>query len=184
MIRDLEGAETGGPTGPRWLLPAGTAACVGAFIVALLTFRPAPIPDVASSSGVMLGPSVIAQVTPAPTRVAGPSLELPQGSFSAVTRLNLSGITGLVPASAAEAGVQLRYRLQDGRSLLLTRSRDALTPQAGPSTPVQVRGRAALLVATPGQPLSLIWAEAPFHYALASSTHSGSELLAIAERLR
>ncbi|HET8568447.1 MAG TPA: hypothetical protein VFM93_05610 [Candidatus Limnocylindria bacterium] len=131
----------------------------------------------------MLGPSVIAQVTPAPARPVGPSLELPQGAFTAVTRLNLSGITGLVPASAAEAGVQLRYRLSDGRSLLLTRSRDALAAPGLP-TPVQVRGRSGHLVATPGQPLSLIWNEAPFHYALASSAHSGSELVAIAERLR
>lgn len=187
MIRDIEGAEVGGGTPRRWLLPATTTVCVAAFLVALVTTQP-PLLTTAPSPGavLLLGPSVIARMSVAPTRRPGPLLQLPQGAYTGVTRLNLSGVTGLVPASAAEAGVLLRYRLPDGRELALTRSRDAISGSTGPTRDVRVRGKPGRIVVSTerGQVTLLVWSEDPLHYQLASATLSAEELLELAERLR
>lgn len=188
MIRDLEGAETGGRAAPRWLLSAGTAACVGAFIVAIATFRPPAPPATGAQTSILRGPSVLARLTPAPARSAGPPIELPQGMFASVVRLNLSGVTGLVPASAAEAGVTLRYRLNDGRALALTWSRDDLVYATSTMVmrEVRVRGTAGRMLIPNGrdQATVLAWTEDQLHYQLVSGSIAPDELIAIAEHLR
>lgn len=218
MIHDLDlGEARRVERRPAWVLPAVAALCVLAFVGVANAARgpqgPAPTitltregdpgavavpaqvvvpslpPGWEAARAAERGVTVIATQVPFALETAeGGVLSLPAGNFSSVTRLPnaVSGST-----AQQEPLLQYRYRLNDGRFVVLARVPKTdpfrgMDPSSYTASGVQVRGVDARVLVSTGTPqlVVLVWTEGIRSYQLSSGALSVGELVALAGVLR
>lgn len=220
MIHDLDLGDSGRVERRlAWALPAVAALCVLAFVgvanAARAPQEPAPTitlvrkgdPAAISAPAQVTAPSlppgweaaraaergqaVAPAILPLPRAVELPDggvLSLPADGYSAVTRLPnaVSGST-----AQDEPLLQYRYRLNDGRFVVLVRVPRTdpfrgLDPSSYTASGLQLRGTDARVFVATGasQLVVVVWTEGIRSYQLSSGTLSVGELASLAELLR
>lgn len=195
MIHDLDlGDPAHVERRPGWVLPAVAALCVLAFVGVATAAR---VPQEAAPSVTIVKAGAPTTVTFAPTVVPLPrSVEMPDGGVLALPAETYTSVTRLpnaVSGSTAqeEPLLQYRYRLNDGRFVVLARVPKTdpfrgIDPSSYTASGVRVRGADARVLVSSGTPqlVVLVWTEGIRSYQLSSGTLSVGELIAIADLLR
>lgn len=221
MIHDLDLGDTRRvERRTAWVLPAVAALCVVAFVgvasaargpqdagssttlvkagdPGTITYAPAEVvapslpPGWEAARAAERGQDAAPAVVPLPRVVEMPDvgvLSLPAGAYSSVTRLPnaVSGST-----AQEEPLLQYRYRLNDGRFVVLVRvprtdPLRGIDPTRYVASSLRVRDADARLFVATGasQLVILVWTEGIRSYQLSSSTLSLGELASVAELLR
>jgi hypothetical protein len=173
MIEDLDGViEPARTWQARWLLPAAGAMLLGAVLASsFLRFTPAR-------------PTVLGSAPPA---IGIKSIELPRNVATLQTRLQFSGVTGLVSMEMSD-GFRDTYRLADGRLVIVIEYPDPangalLAPPQRAA--VRLRGGQGAVFDTlqASQPKAIAWVADGMQYQLGGA-FSTDELISLAEQLR
>lgn len=221
MIHDLDlGEPARVERRPAWALPAVAALCVLAFVgvanaargpqepapsitivkagdPGTVTFAPAEVgapslpPGWEVARAAERGQAVAPAIVPLPPAVEIPDggvLALPAASYSTVTRV-FNAVSG--STSQEEALLQYRYRLNDGRFVVLARVPSTepfrgIDPSRYTASGLRVRGTDARVFVATGasQLIVVVWTEGIRSYQLSSGTLSVGELASLAELLR